>query len=238
MRTLFSMLLLLHGFAFADLDARAATAPLYSRATPSPDGIGKLYMGREIAKVMTYHGAEWLERVERLEEERPDRVLRALEIKEGMAVADIGAGTGYYSRRIAGLVGGRGIVYAVDIQPEMLEILERENTKLNLSNVKPVLATSADLGLQPASLDLAVMVDVYHELEYPHETLAQIVRALKPGGRVVFVEFRGDDPRVPIKRLHTMTEQQVRKEAAVHAIEWVRTVRDLPWQHVIVFRKR
>lgn len=238
MRKLLWALLLLHGIALTGAEARAAAAPLYSRVTPSPDGIGKLYMGREVAKVMTYHGAEWLERAERMSEELPDRVLSALELKEGMAVADVGAGTGYYSRRIAERVGRSGTVYAVDIQPEMLQLLEREMARHGVSNVKPVLATPTALRLQPNSLDLAVMVDVYHELEYPHETLAEIVRALKPQGRVVFVEFRGDDPGVPIKPLHTMTEQQVRREAAGHPIEWVKTVRNLPWQHVIVFRKR
>jgi FkbM family methyltransferase len=232
------VLFLLLRIAWTASAACAGTAPLYSHVNPSPDGIGKVYMGREIAKVMTYHGAEWLERIERVDEERPDRVLRALELERGMSVADIGAGSGYYSRRIAELVGNSGIVYAIDIQPQMLEMLEREVAKRNISNIRPILATPTELRLQAGSLDLAVMVDVYHELEYPYETLAQIVRALKPRGRIVFVEFRGDDPRVPIKRLHTMTEQQVRKEAAVHPIDWMKTVSDLPWQHVIVFRKR
>jgi SAM-dependent methyltransferase len=218
--------------------ADETTAQRYARVAPSADGIGKVYMGREIAKVMTYHGAGWLERAERVREERPDLVVAALELKEGMTVADIGAGTGYYSRRIAEQMGRSGAVYAVDIQPEMLKLLEQEMTRHGVTSVKPLLATPTDLPLPRGSLDLAVMVDVYHELEYPHETLAAIVRALKPEGRVVFIEFRGDDPRVPIKRLHTMTEQQVRKEAAVHPIEWVKTVRELPWQHVITFRNR
>lgn len=238
MRKLVCALLLFHGVALVAAGACAATAPLYSRVTPSADGIGKVYMGREIAQVMTYHGAAWLERAERMQEERPDRVVPELELKEGMTVADVGAGTGYYSRRMAERVGRSGTVYAVDIQPEMLKLLEREMARRGISNVKPILATPTELRLQPGSLDLAIMVDVYHELEYPHETLAEIVRALKPGGRVVFVEFRGDDPRVPIKRLHTMTEQQVRREASSHPIEWVKTVSDLPWQHMIVFRRK
>ena len=219
-------------------DAPVAPAPLYTRTAPSDDGIGKVYMGREIAKVMTYHGADWLERPERVREEGPDLVLKTLELTEGMAVADVGAGTGYYARRIAQRIGARGVVYAVEIQPEMLKLLEREAAARGISNVKPVLATPTELRLEPGSIDLAVMVDVYHELEYPHEILGQIVRAVKPGGRVVFVEFRANDVRVPIKRLHTMSVEQVRREAAVHALEWVRTVSTLPWQHVIVFRKR
>ena len=237
-RKLLFIFLLLHAVALSGAELVAAAAPTYSRINPSPDGIGKVYMGREIAQVMTYHGADWLERAERVKEERPDLVLRALELKEGMVVADIGAGTGYYARRIAQRVGRSGSVLAVDIQPEMLKLLEREMAKHGVQNVKPVLATATALRLQPASLDLAVMVDVYHELEHPHEVLSEIVQALKPQGQLVFVEFRADDPRVPIKRLHTMSEQQVRKEAALHPLEWVKTVSDLPWQHAIVFRKR
>jgi ubiquinone/menaquinone biosynthesis C-methylase UbiE len=211
--------------------------PPYTRTAPSADGIGKLYMGREIAHVMTFHGADWLERPERTREERPDLVLAALDLKRGMSVADIGTGTGYYARRIAERVGATGTVYASDIQPEMLKRFELEMSLRALANVKPVLATPTDPGLAAGSLDLAVMVDVYHELEHPHEVLAAIVRALKADGRIAFVEFRANDSRVPIKRLHTMSEEQIRKEAAVHGLEWLKTVRELPWQHVVVFRK-
>ena len=186
---------------------------------------------------MSFHGAQWLERTERMDEERPDLVLATLELKPGMTVADIGAGTGYYSWRIAQRVGAGGMVYAVEIQPEMIALLERQMSRRGAANVKAVLGTVTDPKLPESSLDLALMVDVYHEFEYPYEMLAAIVRALKPGGRMVFVEFRGGDPAVPIKPLHTMTEMQVRKEAAVHPLEWVKTVRDLPWQHVVVFRK-
>ncbi|HYH40370.1 MAG TPA: class I SAM-dependent methyltransferase [Burkholderiales bacterium] len=210
---------------------------LYSSVTRSEDGIGKAYMGREIAKVMTYHGAPWLERVGRTKEERPDLVLAAFELKQGMAVADVGAGSGYYSRRMAQLVGKSGTVYAVDIQPRMLKLIERDLARHTLANVKTVLATAKDPNLRAGSLDLAVMVDVYHELEFPYEVMRAVIGALKPGGRLALVEFRAGDPNVPIKRLHTMTEEQVRQEMAVHAVEWVNTVRDLPWQHVIVFRK-
>jgi ubiquinone/menaquinone biosynthesis C-methylase UbiE len=209
----------------------------YSSAAPSEDGIGKLYMGREIAKVMTYHGAPWLERAERTKEEQPDLVLAAFELKQGMEVADIGAGSGYYSRRIAQIIGKSGTVYAVDIQPRMLKLIERDLARHTLANVKTVLATPKDPNLRAASLDLAVLVDVYHELEFPYEAMRAVVRALRPGGRLALVEFRAGDPNVPIKRLHTMTEEQVRREMAVHAVEWVNTVRDLPWQHVVLFRK-
>jgi precorrin-6B methylase 2 len=210
----------------------------YTAIEASPDGIGKVYMGREIAKVMGFYGASWLERPERAKEERPERVLAELDLKPGMIVADIGAGSGYYSSRIAERIGKNGLVYAVDVQPEMIDILRLQMKQRHVTNVEPVLGTETDPKLPPAKLDLAIMVDVYHELEYPYEMLAAIVKALKPGGRVVFVEFRANDPAVPIKALHTMSEAQVRKEAAELPLEWIETVSSLPWQHVVVFRKR
>jgi ubiquinone/menaquinone biosynthesis C-methylase UbiE len=220
------------------LPAVAADAPQYSTIAATPDGIGKVYLGREISHVMGFHGAQWLERTERMDEERPDLVLNALDLKPGMAVADIGAGTGFYAWRLAQRVGVAGMVYAVDVQPEMIKALEKQMSRRGAVNVKPVLGAADDPKLAPNSLDLALMVDVYHEFEQPYEMLAAIVRAVKPGGRVAFVEFRGGDPKVPIKPLHTMTEAQVRREAAVHPLEWVATTRELPWQHLIVFRKK
>jgi SAM-dependent methyltransferase len=231
------ILLLSVAFALPAIAGEPAV-PRYTTVPATPDGIGKVYMGREISHVMGFHGAQWLERNERIEEERPDLVLKALELRPGMAVADIGAGTGYYTWRIAQRVGAGGTVYAVDVQPEMIDALTKQMSRRRIANVKPVLGTADDAKLPPNSLDLALMVDVYHELEYPYEMLATIVRALKRGGRLVFVEFRGNEPTVPIKPLHTMTEAQVRKEAAVQPLDWVGTISDLPWQHVIVFRKR
>ena len=234
-RKVFLWLLLALGLPAA---AAETTAPQYSSVAPTPDGIGKVYMGREISHVMGFHGAQWLERTERMDEERPDLVLNALDLKPGMTVADIGAGTGYYTWRIAQRIGATGTVYAVDVQPEMIKALERQMSRRRATNVKAVTGTPTDPKLPRNSLDLALMVDVYHEFEQPYEMLAAIVGALKPGGRVAFVEFRGNDPKVPIKPLHTMTEEQVRREAGAHALEWIRTTRDLPWQHVIVFRKQ
>jgi len=234
-RKVFLWLLLALGLPAA---AAETTAPQYSSVAPTPDGIGKVYMGREISHVMGFHGAQWLERTERMDEERPDLVLNALDLKPGMTVADIGAGTGYYTWRIAQRIGAAGTVYAVDVQPEMIKALERQMSRRGAANVKAVTGTPTDPKLPRNSLDLALMVDVYHEFEQPYEMLAAIVAALKPGGRVAFVEFRGNEPKVPIKPLHTMTEEQVRREAGAHALEWIRTTRDLPWQHVIVFRKQ
>jgi protein-L-isoaspartate O-methyltransferase len=238
MRACLTALLLIHVLALPGALADTAARPRYAAVEASPDGIGKVYLGREIAQVMSYHGAPWLERPERLEEERPDLVLAALDLKPGMAVADIGAGSGYYSWRIGERVGLGGTVYAVDIQPEMIEILQRQMSQRGAGNVKAILGSTTDPRLPAGKLDLVLMVDVYHEFEYPYEMLAAIVRALKPGGRVVFVEYRGNDPAVPIKPLHTMTEAQVRKEAALHPLEWLKTEDNLPWQQVIVFGKK
>jgi SAM-dependent methyltransferase len=201
------------------------------------DGIGKFYMGREIAQVMGHQAADWLERPEREDEERPSLALPALRLKPGDAVADIGAGSGYYTRRLAKLVGERGVVYAVDIQQEMLDLLTNKMAGLKIHNVKPVLGDVKDPKLPRASIDLALLVDVYHEFDYPHEMIQGICASLKPGGRIAFIEFRGEDSKVPIKLLHKMTEAQVRKEMALHPLEWVETSEVLPWQHIIIFKK-
>ena len=210
----------------------------YARVPATPDGIGKRYMGREIAGVMGWQGAAWLEREEREREERTDLLLAALALEPGMVVADIGAGTGYLARRMAKAVSPGGKVLAVDVQPEMVRMLERLAREQGLANIVPSLGTEDDVKLPAASVDLAIMVDVYHELAFPHEVLASIIRALKRDGRVVFVEYRAEDPRVPIKALHKMSEAQVRREAEVHALVWERTESGLPWQHMVVLRKR
>ena len=186
---------------------------------------------------MGHEGARWLERPERLSEERPDLLIEMLKLKQGDSVADIGAGTGYFSWRMAKKVGAEGQVYAVDIQPEMLELLGKRMQERGVSNVKPVRGTIDDPKLPESKLDLVLMVDVYHEFSHPYEMLAGISRALKPGGRVVFVEYRLEDPAVPIKRLHKMSQAQVKKEASVLPLEWVETLDALPRQHVVVFRK-
>ena len=237
-RACLAALLLIPGLALPSPPAGETGGSRYTAIPPSADGIGRVYLGREIAQVMSYHGAPWLERSERMEEERPDLVLAALQLRPGMTVADIGAGSGYYSWRIAEKVGPGGTVYAVDIQPEMLEILKRQMAQRGAANVKLVLGSTTDPRLPEGKLDLVLMVDVYHEFEYPYEMLAAIVRAVRTGGRVAFVEYRGNDPGVPIKPLHTMTEAQVRKETALHPLVWLKSVAKLPWQRVIIFRKK
>ncbi len=219
--------------------AAASPASFYGTpARPSVDGIGKTYMGREIAQVMGWQGAAWLEREEREQEERGSLLMRELALKPGMVVADIGAGTGYYSRRMAQAVGANGKVYAVDVQPQMIRFLEEAARQPGMSVIQPVLSTVEDVRLPANSVDLAIMVDVYHELEFPYEVLASLVRAMKPGGRIVFVEYRAEDVFVPIKMLHKMTEAQVKREAAVHPLAWERTAKTLPWQHAVFFRRK
>jgi len=213
-------------------------AERYSQLPASADGIGKSYMGREISAVMGWQGASWLERQEREREERTDLLLAALMLKPGNVVADIGAGTGYLSRRMAPLVMPGGKVFAVDVQPEMINLLQAGVKRSGLTQIEAKLSAVDDVKLTASSVDLAVMVDVYHELAYPYEVMTSLLKALKPGGRLVFVEYKAEDPRVPIKQLHKMSEAQIKREAAVFALDWERTVSSLPWQHVVVFRKR
>jgi ubiquinone/menaquinone biosynthesis C-methylase UbiE len=215
-----------------------STASHYQfRKDHDPDGIGKFYMGREIAQVMGHQAADWLERPQRQTEERPDLALASLNLKPGEVVADIGAGTGYYTRRMAKLVGESGLVYAVDIQQEMLDLLTNTMAELKIKNVKPILGNITDPKLPAGKLDLALLVDVYHEFDHPHEMVEAICRALKPGGRLIFVEFRAEDPNVPIKQLHKMSAAQIKKEMAVQPLQWVAPIETLPWQHIFIFQK-
>jgi ubiquinone/menaquinone biosynthesis C-methylase UbiE len=224
------------GWAGAALAADPTASP-YVTGPKTRDGLGKYYFGREIAHYMTHQGAPWLDRPERDQEERPDLVMEALALKPGDVVADIGCGTGYFSWRMARAVAPNGIVYGEEIQPEMLEQLADKMKERRVSNVVGVLGTIDDPKL-PQPVDLALLVDVYHECSQPAEMIAAICRQLKPGGRLVFVEYRGEDPDVPIKPLHKMTEAQVKKEMTAQPLEYVTTVRTLPRQHVIIFRKK
>lgn len=222
-----------------DLFAAAPPDVRYEyRRIHDPDGIGKFYMGREIAWVMSHFGAEWLERPERIKEERTDKLLKALDIKPGMTVVDLGAGSGYYTFPMAELVGPKGKVIAVDIQKEMLTIIERRMKTKGVKNVEMVLGTISDPKLKPDTVDLILMVDVYHEFSHPYEMTQKMVESLKRGGRLVFVEFRREDPNVPIKLVHKMTQKQVIKEMEPHPLKHARTIGVLPWQHIIIFEKK
>ena len=224
--------------AFAD-ELPKPPDPLYeTREEHDRNGIGKFFMGREIAHVMGHQAADWLERPEREEEEKTDAMIDALKFREGEVVADIGCGSGYISRRIAKKVGAKGVIYGVDIQQEMLDLLAKRMAMFRIGNVKPVMGEVTDPKLPAESCDTMIMVDVYHEFDQPYEMIGNMVKALKRGGRIVFVEFRKEDANVPIKEVHKMSEAQVKKEMSLHPLEWVETMGVLPMQHIIVFRKK
>jgi ubiquinone/menaquinone biosynthesis C-methylase UbiE len=213
-------------------DKGKAKAP--RRARSDPPGF---YMGRQIADVMSFAGADWLVRETREQEEQPERMLDALKIPKGATVADVGAGVGYTSVRLARRVGPGGTVYATDLQPEMLRMLRENARAVGVSNIKPVLCTTRDTKLPDAAIDLVVMVDVYHECSDPEATLRGLRKALKPGGRLVLVEFRAEDPDVPIKPEHKMTLGQARREVEPQGFTFRESVETLPWQHIIIFEK-
>ncbi|MGL4460864.1 MAG: class I SAM-dependent methyltransferase [Planctomycetia bacterium] len=222
----------------ADADAAYETAPKYElRDDHDPDGTGKFFMDREIAHVMGHLGAGWLERPEREREEQPTKLLDVMKLKPGMVVADIGAGSGYFTFRMAERVAPDGKVLAVDIQPEMLQILRDRKKELNAETVEPLLGTITDPNLPEGEVDVVLMVDVYHEFSHPWEMTRAMVKGLKPGGRIVFVEYRLEDPAVPIKLVHKMREKQVVREMSVHGLRWVGTVGVLPRQHIVIFEK-
>jgi ubiquinone/menaquinone biosynthesis C-methylase UbiE len=218
--------------------AQQAISPRYTTTPASTDGIGKRYMDREISGVMGWQGAAWLERDKREREERTDLLLEALALQPGMVVADIGAGTGYLSRRMAPLVVPGGKIIALDLQPEMVNMLQTAVNRSGLKQIEVKQSAVDNIKLPKNSIDMAIMVDVYHELAYPYEVMASILQALKPRGWLVFVEYKAEDVRVPIKPLHKMSEAQIKREASIFPLDWERTVSTLPWQHVVVFRKR
>jgi ubiquinone/menaquinone biosynthesis C-methylase UbiE len=232
-------LILTPALAFGEDPAKKPEKPKYeTRREYDPNGINKFYMGRQIALVMGHSAADWLERPEREKEEQPAKLLPLLKLKEGDAVADIGAGSGYYTFRLSPLVGDKGKIYAVDIQKEMLDIIRQRAKAKQVTNVVPVMGKISDPKLPEAGIDLILMVDVYHEFSHPYEMTEAMVKSLKPGGRLVFLEFRLEDELVPIKLVHKMSEKQVIKEmAAFPQLKHAKTYDDLPWQHVIVFEK-
>ncbi len=217
----------------------ATTSRYVYRDEHDPNGIGKFYMGREIARVMGHQGIAWLERPEREKEERLSLLIKALKLKPGMIVADIGAGSGRISRLMAKEVMPNGRVLAVDIQQEMLDALTARSRLLGIKNIEPVLGTRTSPKLPAAAVDLIVMVDVYHEFDMPYEMLSELAKALKPKGRIAFVEYRKEDPKVPIKLVHKMSERQVKKEALQpeFRLRWVETYGKLPQQHVVIFER-
>jgi len=213
--------------------------PIYAvRAVHDPNGTGRFYMGREIAQVMGAGGMAWLDRPDREGEEHPDVVMDALGLHGGEVIADLGAGSGYFTFRLAAKVGMTGKVFAVDIQDEMLAAIRQRAADLGVRNVEEVKATEADPKLPTGAVDLVLLVDVYHELAYPYEVMSKVREALKPGGRVVFVEYRKEDPSVLIKEVHKMSVAQLEKEMKVVGLVRAQIVEALPSQHIVIFEKR
>ena len=226
------------GAAVASTSAAADTTGYETRPPRDPNGIGRYYLGRQIAHVMGHEGASWLERSGRRQEEGTDILLRELKLKPTDVVADIGAGTGFFSFPMARLVP-RGQVLAVDIQPEMIAELERNKLSNKAPNVRPVLGTTQDPRLPAGGVDLVLIVDAYHEFDHPREMARAIRAALRPGtGRLVLVEYRAEDDNVPIKQIHKMSVAQARKEMAAVGLEFVEVTEALPQQHLLIFRRR
>ncbi len=233
----FGTLTLLASVLIHTVPLEAAEFPGYEIAPERrTTGIGKFYMGREISFVMGHQAADWLNRPGRIQEEMPDEVVANMGLAPDHVVADIGAGSGYFSFRIAKLVP-EGKVLAVDIQPEMLAIIEQRKRADGVTNIEGVLGQVDDPNLPPNSIDAAIMVDAYHEFDHPFEMIDGINNALKVGGRIFLLEYRGEDASVPIRPLHKMTEEQVVKEMGVLGLEWTDTLDFLPWQHMMIFTK-
>ncbi|MEO0341437.1 MAG: class I SAM-dependent methyltransferase [Bacteroidota bacterium] len=242
MKTSYLFLISLFLFPFSSCQAQpaagdTASESYYTQGKVSRGGYGRYYMGRQIAYVMGHLGASWLEREEREEEENVSQAIANMELQGDEVVADIGAGSGYYSFRIAKKLP-KGKVLAVDLQPEMLDFIKLRVQEDKISNVEPVQAQEDRPNLKANSIDMAFMVDVYHELSYPREVMEEIVAALKPGGRFILLEYRLEDPTVPIKRLHKMTQKQSVKEMEAVGLTLKENKKNLPWQHFMVFVKR
>lgn len=235
MKAVYSLIALLL-LATTAAHGEVASAPHYTEQTPSRDGIGRVYMGREISQVMGHQGAGWLERPSRVQQERTDLLVQALALKADDVVLDLGAGTGYFSFPMA-LRVPEGKVLAVDIQPEMLDIIRLRKLDTGIDNVEPLLATECDPRLGDREVDVVLLVDAYHEFSCPREVMAAVVAALAPDGRILLVEYRGEDPNIGIKPLHTMTVAQAEKEMAALGLALESVADMLPMQHLMTFRR-
>jgi FkbM family methyltransferase len=209
----------------------------YNTKPGDPNGINKWYMGRQIAQVMSHYGIDWLEREEREMEENTTQLLKNLSVKPGMLVADIGAGSGYHSALLSKMVGN-GKVFAVDVEPEMIAYLNARIKQEKLSRIVPVLSTEKNVALPENTVDIILLVDVYHEFSFPYEMALSMRSALKPGGKLVLVEFRAEDLTVPIKTIHKMSEKQSVKELKAAGFKFEQNMDNLPWQHCMVFTKQ
>jgi len=208
----------------------------YTFKKGDPNGIGKWYMGREIAYVMGFQGINWLERSEREKEEQTSLLIKNMDIQPDDAIADIGAGSGYHVFRMAPLAS-EGVIYAVDVQAEMLQAIKEKQQQQDVPNIQRIKGAEQNPNLPANSVDKILMVDVYHEFNFPKEMLQSIRAALKTDGKVYLIEYRMEDSEVPIKTIHKMTEQQGVKEFKANGFELVENIDNLPWQHCMVFRK-
>jgi SAM-dependent methyltransferase len=238
MKRLYTLILL---FSFLFISNKSFSQEIiqedyYSFKRGDYNGIGKWYMGREIAYVMGFQGIGWLERSEREKEENVSSLIKNMKIKSNEVIADIGAGSGYHAFRIASLVTN-GLVYAVDIQPEMLMAIEKTKEFRKVENIKTILGTEKTVELPKNSVDKILMVDVYHEFSFPVEMINSIKNALKPNGELFLIEYRAEDLKVPIKRIHKMTEEQAVKEMKAAGLVLKENIDNLPWQHCMVFIK-
>ena len=238
MKRLYTLILL---FSFLFISNKSFSQELiqedyYTFKRGDYNGIGKWYMGREIAYVMGFQGIGWLERSEREKEENVSSLIKNMKIKSNEVIADIGAGSGYHAFRIASLVTN-GLVYAVDIQPEMLMAIEKTKEFKKVENIKTILGTEKTVELPKNSVDKILMVDVYHEFSFPVEMINSIKNALKPNGELFLIEYRAEDLKVPIKRIHKMTEEQAVKEMKAAGLVLKQNIDNLPWQHCMVFIK-
>lgn len=206
----------------------------YSHKTGDSNGIGKWYMGREIAHVMGFQGMSWLERPEREAEENTSTLLKNMEIKAGDTIADIGAGSGYHVFKMAALAN-EGHIYAVDIQDEMLTVIQHKKNETGVAHISTVKGGVKSVNLAENTIDKVLLVDVYHEFEYPAEMIASIKSALRQDGKIFLIEYRGEDADVPIKKIHKMTENQAVKELKAAGFTLERNMDNLPWQHCLVF---
>ncbi|MBT4919572.1 MAG: class I SAM-dependent methyltransferase [Flavobacteriaceae bacterium] len=207
---------------------------IYTYQIKDYNGIGKWYMGREIASVMGFEGMEWLERPERESEENVSTLIKNMNINVEDTIADIGAGSGYHTFRMAAKAQS-GFIYAIDIQEEMLSEISSRINNGYLKNIAPILGTETNINLTENSVDKILLVDVYHEFKYPYEMMKSIKKVLRPNGKIFIVEYRGEDPRVPIKKIHKMTEKQVVKEMKAVGLKLKVNRENLPWQHCLIF---
>ena len=227
-------------WSFAEPPAPSTEKPAETKDKPAEENIPpalKEYKGREIAQTMHYQGAPWLVRESREREEECTTLLKNLGVKPGMTVCDMGCGNGFYTLKLADMVGEKGKVLAVDIQQEMLRLLEERAKEAKVANVKPLLGSLVDPHLPDGEVDLILCVDVYHEFSHPEQMLAAMRKSLSPKGRVALVEFRLEDPQVPIKTLHKMSKEQILKEFPPNGFKLVEQFDKLPWQHVMFFER-